>query len=106
MRLMPAWARPCAIYSTAVLLMLELLRCVIGPVGILATGAGFLYPPKMGASPRCGVAHLGRPIAERYMNMLEYARTVRAEVTPTQPREYSLTRYGLQRLVGGCAPRS
>jgi DNA-binding IclR family transcriptional regulator len=48
-------------------------------------------------------AHLGRPNAERYMNMLEHARAVRAEVTPTQPPEYSLTRYGLERLVGGCA---
>jgi hypothetical protein len=48
-------------------------------------------------------AHLGRPNAERYMNMLEHARAVRAQVTPTQPAEYSLTRYGLERLVGGCA---
>jgi hypothetical protein len=48
-------------------------------------------------------AHLGRPNAERYMNMLEHARAVRAEVIPTQPPAYSLTRYGLERLVGGCA---
>jgi hypothetical protein len=49
-------------------------------------------------------AHLGRPNAERYLNMLKHARAVRAEVTPpTQPPEYSLTRYGLERLVGGCA---
>ena len=48
-------------------------------------------------------AHLGRPNTERYMNMLEHARAVRAQVTPTQPPEYSLTRYGLERLVGGCA---
>jgi DNA-binding IclR family transcriptional regulator len=48
-------------------------------------------------------AHLGRPNAERYMNMLEHARAVRAKVTPTQPPEYSLTRYGLERLAGGCA---
>jgi DNA-binding IclR family transcriptional regulator len=48
-------------------------------------------------------AHLGRPNAERYMNVLEHAGAVRAEVTPTQSPEYSLTRYGLGRLVGGCA---
>jgi len=48
-------------------------------------------------------AHLGRPNAERYMNMLEHARTVRVEVPPTQPPEYSLTRYGLGRLVRGSA---
>jgi hypothetical protein len=41
-------------------------------------------------------AHLGRPNAERYMNLLEHARAV-------QPPEYSLTRYGLERLAGGCA---
>jgi DNA-binding IclR family transcriptional regulator len=48
-------------------------------------------------------AHLGRPKAERYMHMLEHARAVRAAATPTRPPEYSLTRYGLERLVGGCA---
>lgn len=45
-------------------------------------------------------AHLGRPYAERYMNVLERARAVRAEVTAAHPPEYSLTRYGLERLVG------
>jgi DNA-binding IclR family transcriptional regulator len=48
-------------------------------------------------------AHLGRPHAERYMNMLEHARAVRTQVASTHPPEYSLTRYGLERLVGGCA---
>jgi DNA-binding IclR family transcriptional regulator len=48
-------------------------------------------------------AHLGRPSAEHYMNMLKHAGAVRAEATPTQLLEYSLTRYGLERLVGGCA---
>ena len=47
--------------------------------------------------------HLGRPNAERYMNVLEHARAVRTKVTPTQPLTYSLTRYGLERLVGGCS---
>jgi hypothetical protein len=37
------------------------------------------------------------------MNVLEHAGAVRAEVTPSQSPEYSLTRYGLGRLVGGCA---
>jgi DNA-binding IclR family transcriptional regulator len=46
-------------------------------------------------------AHLGRSNAERYMYMLERARAVRAEATPTQTPEYRLTRYGLERLVGG-----
>jgi DNA-binding IclR family transcriptional regulator len=44
-------------------------------------------------------AHLGRPNADRYMHLLEHARAVRAKVTPTQTTEYSLTRYGLQRLA-------
>jgi DNA-binding IclR family transcriptional regulator len=46
---------------------------------------------------------LGRPNAERYMHVLEHARAVRANVTPAQPPQYSLTRYGLERLTGGCA---
>jgi DNA-binding IclR family transcriptional regulator len=46
-------------------------------------------------------AHLGRPKAEHYMSLLKHARAVRAVVTPTQPRGYSLTRYGLERLIGG-----
>jgi DNA-binding IclR family transcriptional regulator len=44
-------------------------------------------------------AHLGRPNAQRYMNILEHALAVRAKLTPTQTPEYSLTRYGLERLV-------
>ena len=48
-------------------------------------------------------AHLGRPNVERYMNLLEHARAVRAEVRPAKPAEYSLTGYGLERIVGGCA---
>jgi hypothetical protein len=48
-------------------------------------------------------AHLGKPNAEHYMHVLEHAGAVRAKVTPTQPPEYSLTRYGLGRLVAGCA---
>jgi len=51
-----------------------------------------------------GAAHLDRSSAERCMNLLKYARAVRAEVTPTRPPEYSLTRYGLERLIGGRAP--
>jgi hypothetical protein len=43
--------------------------------------------------------HLGRHNAQRYMNILEHARAVRAKVTATQPATYSLTRYGLDRLV-------
>jgi DNA-binding IclR family transcriptional regulator len=48
-------------------------------------------------------AHLGRPNADRYLNMLRHARAVRAEPTLTQSPGYSLTRYGLERLVGGCS---
>jgi DNA-binding IclR family transcriptional regulator len=47
-------------------------------------------------------AHLGRPKAQRYMHMLEHARAVRADLSPTQSPEYSLTQYGLERLLGGC----
>jgi hypothetical protein len=48
-------------------------------------------------------AHLGRPNAEHYMNVLQHAGAVRAEVAPTHPPEYSLTRYGLQRLGASVA---
>jgi hypothetical protein len=48
-------------------------------------------------------AQLGRPNAERFMNLLKLAGAVRTEVTPTQAPKYRLTRYGLGRLVGGCA---
>jgi DNA-binding IclR family transcriptional regulator len=48
-------------------------------------------------------ACLGRPNAERYMTVLEKAGAVRAEATPAHPPGYSLTRYGLQRLVGASA---
>jgi|ERR1700733_2967243 DNA-binding IclR family transcriptional regulator len=51
-------------------------------------------------------AHLGRSYAERYMHMLEHARAVQAKATPTRPLTYSLTRYGLERLAGGCARQS
>jgi hypothetical protein len=42
---------------------------------------------------------LGRPNAQRPINILEQAGTVRAEVTATHLREYCLTRYGRGRLV-------
>jgi DNA-binding IclR family transcriptional regulator len=48
-------------------------------------------------------AHLARTHAERYMNMLKHAGTVRAEVSTTRAPQYSLTRYGLERLPGRCA---
>jgi DNA-binding IclR family transcriptional regulator len=48
-------------------------------------------------------AHLGRPQAERYISLLEHAGAIRAEVIPSQHAEYNLTKYGLQRLSGGCA---
>jgi DNA-binding IclR family transcriptional regulator len=48
-------------------------------------------------------AHLGRRHAERYMTVLEQAGAVRAEATPAHPPGYSLTRYGLERLVGASA---
>jgi DNA-binding IclR family transcriptional regulator len=45
-------------------------------------------------------AHLGKGHAERYMTVLEQAGAVRAKATPALPPQYSLTRYGLERLVG------
>ena len=45
-------------------------------------------------------AHLGKRRAERYMTVLEQAGAVRAEANPCRPRAYSLTSYGLGRLVG------
>jgi DNA-binding IclR family transcriptional regulator len=45
-------------------------------------------------------AHLGRQHAERYMTVLERAGAVRAEATTAHPPGYSLTGYGLERLVG------
>jgi DNA-binding IclR family transcriptional regulator len=51
-------------------------------------------------------AHLGRVPAQRYMNVLQHAGAVRTEISPAWPSGYSLTRYGLERLLGGCARRS
>ena len=48
-------------------------------------------------------AHLGKRHAERYMTVLEQAGAVRAQANPCRPRAYSLTRYGLGRLVGASA---
>jgi DNA-binding IclR family transcriptional regulator len=48
-------------------------------------------------------AHLIRPQAQRYINLLEHAGAVRAEVSHRQQPEYNLTKYGLQRLVGADA---
>jgi hypothetical protein len=45
-------------------------------------------------------AHLVTRNAERYMTVLEQAGTVRAEDSPARFRGYTLTRYGLERLVG------
>jgi len=45
-------------------------------------------------------AHLVTRNAEGYMTVLERAGTVRAEATPACLRGYTLTRYGLERLVG------
>lgn len=46
-------------------------------------------------------AHLGRPNTERFMTVLERAGAVRAETTSNSLPRYSVTRYGLERLVGG-----
>jgi DNA-binding IclR family transcriptional regulator len=43
---------------------------------------------------------IGRPHAEHYMTVLEHAGAVRAEANSAHSPGYSLTRYGLQRLVG------
>jgi DNA-binding IclR family transcriptional regulator len=47
-------------------------------------------------------AHLGKRHAERYIAVLEQAGAVRAEATSARPG-YSLTKYGLGRLVGASA---
>jgi DNA-binding IclR family transcriptional regulator len=46
---------------------------------------------------------LGKPRVERYMTVLQKAGAVRAEAEPSHPPTYSLTRYGLERLVEGRA---
>lgn len=43
-------------------------------------------------------AHLSRPIAARYLIMLEHARAVRVNPAATASPEYRLTDYGLERL--------
>jgi hypothetical protein len=45
-------------------------------------------------------AHLVTRHAEHYMTVLEQAGAVRAEPTHARIRGYTLTRYGLERLVG------
>ena len=50
-------------------------------------------------------AHLGKRHAERYITVLEQAGAVRAEANSARPPGYSLTRYGLGRLVGISAGR-
>lgn len=46
---------------------------------------------------------LGKPRVEHYMGVLQQAGAVRAEAEPSHPPTYSLTRYGLGRLVEGRA---
>lgn len=46
---------------------------------------------------------LGKPRVEHYMVVLQQAGAVRAEAGPSHPPAYSLTRYGLGRLVEGRA---
>jgi DNA-binding IclR family transcriptional regulator len=48
-------------------------------------------------------AHLGKRHAERYITVLEQAGAVRAEANSACSPGYSLTRYGLGRLVGTSA---
>jgi DNA-binding IclR family transcriptional regulator len=50
-------------------------------------------------------AHLGKSHAARYITVLEQAGAVRAEATSARPPGYSLTKYGLGRLVGDSAAR-
>jgi hypothetical protein len=68
-------------------------------LGVLAKARNFGHALRV--AEIADAAHLGRHNAERYMNMLELARAVKTQVTPSQPAQYSLTRYGLERLVGG-----
>jgi DNA-binding IscR family transcriptional regulator len=48
-------------------------------------------------------AHLGRQHVERYMTVLARAGAVRTETSPAHTPGYTLTRYGLERLVGASA---
>jgi DNA-binding IclR family transcriptional regulator len=48
-------------------------------------------------------AHLVTRHAERYMAVLEQAGAVRAEASPARLKGYTLSRYGLERLVGASA---
>jgi DNA-binding IclR family transcriptional regulator len=70
-------------------------------LGVLAKARNLGYA--LPVDEIANAAHLGRPQAERYVNLLEHAGAIRGEVTSSQRPEYNLTRYGLQRLVGGCA---
>lgn len=47
--------------------------------------------------------HVNRGHVERYMDVLQRAGAVRAEVAPAHSPSYSLTRYGLERLTGAGA---
>jgi DNA-binding IscR family transcriptional regulator len=47
-------------------------------------------------------APLRRPHADHFMNVLEHARVVRAEMGPKAPLGYRITQYGLERLSGTC----
>jgi DNA-binding IclR family transcriptional regulator len=73
-------------------------------LGVLAKARDLGHP--LPVEKIADAAHLGRPNAEHYMNVLEHAGAVRAKVTPAQPAEYSLTRYGFERLVRACARSS
>jgi hypothetical protein len=65
-------------------------------LGVLAKARALDHPLIL--NEIADAAHLGRRHTERYMTVLEQAGAVRAEASPAHPPEYSLTRYGLERL--------
>jgi DNA-binding IclR family transcriptional regulator len=67
-------------------------------LGILAKARDLEQP--LALDEIADAAHVGRGNAERYLAVLEQAGAVRTASAPTQHAGYSLTRYGLQRLVG------
>ncbi len=70
-------------------------------LGVLSQARDLEHP--LALDEIADAAHLGRRTSERYMTVLERAGAVRTETTPSGPPGYSLTRYGLERLVGSSA---
>jgi DNA-binding IclR family transcriptional regulator len=73
-------------------------------LGVLAKARALEHP--LALDEIADAARLPRPNTERFMTVLESAGAVRAETTSNLPPRYSVTRYGLERLVGGSASQT